>query len=277
MDLVIILSVAAAGRITGIRGSLAGRAREKETNMISIRGVLVRWTIALLSLLMLHAAPAVAQVRPDSAPHRSDCRLARQVLLHGQPANKRPWALGYIVTCGAGAGETVAEILRRHRSDVTVARELDELVTAVSGLVDRGLALAALDVARDPGAGTAARVQALRLLYFQVRPGAIVEYASLAHWGYEPGAVDAQGNQRIRVQPLEQDFVERPVYHGAPFGSGDLEAIARAVGVLASDASPAEVSHAAARVRNAYSAYVRCPPETPFSVCRARLQAQPAP
>jgi hypothetical protein len=55
---------------------------------------------ALFAFTIGAATPVASQGHGDEqavlVQRRNDCRLARQVLVHGQPASKRDWALGQI-------------------------------------------------------------------------------------------------------------------------------------------------------------------------------------
>ena len=58
---------------------------------------------------LVAAGPLAAQADPGAVKHRNDCLLAEQVLTHGQPANKRDWALNYIGSC-PGAADDLTEV-----------------------------------------------------------------------------------------------------------------------------------------------------------------------
>lgn len=228
--------------------------------------------VALAALIA--AGPLQAQANPDSVKHQNECRLARQVLIHGQPVAKRSWALGHFVTCGREAPEVVAQVLARHRAETGFGRELDEVVTAAGSVSDRDMALAALRITMDRAAGLGARGQALRLLYTQIRPGASVEYERLMGSGARRDSVSDPGATMERYEPLERDWViDRPVYYGEPFRPGDLELIAREVAALASSDSENEsLREAAEAVARAYRSHIACPRGTPAGACRARFQ-----
>jgi hypothetical protein len=120
------------------------------------------------------AAPVVAQAnaRADSVQHRNSCRLAQQVLLHGHPANKRAWALGYIRVCGAAGGATLASILAR---DIAVN---EDAVMVTSVLHDAAIFRVAFGIANDRTAAKNARIQALRVLFYQFGRGHVDPYES---------------------------------------------------------------------------------------------------
>ena len=130
---------------------------------------LLAWTIGSIPL-----APVAAQAnaRADSVQHRNHCRLAEQVLRHGQPANKRSWALGYIRVCGAAGGATLAAIL----VESNLASEDAVMVTSV--LHDASIFRIALEIAIDATAVKTARIQALRVLFYQLGRGRVDSYES---------------------------------------------------------------------------------------------------
>lgn len=135
--------------------------------------------VLITAILACLPAAAAAQQDPmdphwrgyQDAHHRNECRLANQVLTRGQPANQREWALGIIVTCGPLGGSTIAQLLRDHRTEEEWGEELELVVNLTWPLHDRSIYEAAFEIATDPNAGTAARVQALRVLYYQISPG----------------------------------------------------------------------------------------------------------
>lgn len=125
------------------------------------------FAVATCSLLLW--SPAQAQhVGADSVHHRNNCRLASQVLTEGHPANKREWALGYILRCGSAGGDAIAEVIRRHRHDESRQPALEAVVMLTTAFRDSAIFHAALEVAADPTAGKAARVQAFRTVFFQI-------------------------------------------------------------------------------------------------------------
>jgi hypothetical protein len=98
----------------------------------------------------MFVTPLRAQDSGSSSPScpaqaRNDCRLAKQVLQTGQPTNKRRWALGRIAGCGGEGGRVIAELLTARRHEVARTRELDEVVSAGLGLLDRKLYESALE------------------------------------------------------------------------------------------------------------------------------------
>lgn len=134
----------------------------------------------VVALALTSCAPAVqAQANPDSVHHRNDCRLAAQVLTHGQPTNKRTWAGSYILRCGAAGGAAIAEVIRTRRDEATRQPDFDHIILLTSRIRDRAIFEAAAAIARDPAAGKVSRIQAIRTLYFQISaPGNVDPYES---------------------------------------------------------------------------------------------------
>ena len=145
----------------------------------------IAWSIALgvLAIDAIRPGDLYSQVaipvQSDSARLPRDCPMASQVLTSGEPATKRSWALRRIGSCGANGGRTVAAILKARRSERSRGRELNQVVEAGLGLLDRTLYNTALEVATDPLAGDAARVQAFRILLSQVNPTSPPAYEEL--------------------------------------------------------------------------------------------------
>lgn len=222
--------------------------------------------------------PAGAQVKPDSAHNRNDCRLVRQILVHGQPANKRTWALAKLPNCGPFAVEVVQHYMNRHRSDENFGTALNEVISASLGLVDRNLAFAALAVAMDQTAGTAARIQALRLLYAQVVPTTTVSYERFTRPEIVSVTRRDDGSLYNRIEPLEPDMVtDRFVAVITPFETGDAEHYTRALERLASGAQRADLRLAAQRAAAAFRSYQRCPLGTRAQDCIKRFRGETNP
>jgi hypothetical protein len=128
-------------------------------------------------LALILAAPAAeAQQDPTAVRHRNDCRLAHQVLTHGQPANRYDWARSVITGCGELGGAALAALIGRHRAEAADTSHFETIVITASMLRDGQIYEAALDVVLDQGASTLARVQAARILYNQLFSGIFVSY-----------------------------------------------------------------------------------------------------
>lgn len=214
-----------------------------------------------------HAQASVA----DSVRHRSDCRLAEQVLLHGQPANRRGWALTVFVSCSASAGRIAVSLL--HRMDTQTPDQVEEFISAASGLLNRDLAHAAAELASNGSAARETRVHALRILYSQAVPGLPVPYTVLVReqvpFEFTESSV-AVGTDA--PDPFASDV---PVF-GTGLAAPEAQRLADRMTALSCDpGAPREVRLAAARVASALAARSRelelCPPGTASQECRARL------
>lgn len=156
-----------------------------------------------LGALPVHAQHTGGSAQPDTVHLRNACRLAAQVLERGQPANRHEWALSRIAGCGAEGGRALAASLARVRSATSRTQEMELLVGAALGFLDRSVYTTAVDIARDPSAGEVARVQAFRILLSQVRPSSPPTYEELA--AGVPGEVMYDWHPTAG-EPLPQDF-----------------------------------------------------------------------
>ena len=144
--------------------------------------------------------------------HRNECRLARQVLNLGQPANKREWALGVIPDCGPLGGQALGAALRNHHDQQTRDPDLERIVEAAARLQDRAIYEAAFDLARDPSAGTVARVQGIRVLYHQIHESVFQSYEALVSdpWETKSWSIQVVTSHGDPVAtPLPDDHMER--------------------------------------------------------------------
>ncbi len=223
-----------------------------------------------VAALTLATSQASAQnTQSDSVRHRNDCRLAEQVLLHRQPANKRTWALGLLPTCPT-AGRIAVEMLGR--IDTDAPHDVEDFITAVSALVDRNLALAAADVAENRAAQTATRIQALRILYAQAMPGFPVSPTSLTSASRAVDSTSAAGT--YAVPPPDPWVTDIPVSVGQDLTTSDVEQVALRMASLSRDSrAPEPVRLGAARVAAAFQARSLCPPGTAPARCIERLRA----
>jgi hypothetical protein len=139
--------------------------------------------------------------------HRNDCRLAHQVLTHGQPAVKRDWALAIIHGCGPLGGEALAHLLRKHRFDTERGPELEEIVTNTTRFTDRSIYEAAMEIAQEPTAGEVARIQALRALFNQLTPGNFAPYESFVTDSLVPAGISTY--HTYTATPLPEDAYEK--------------------------------------------------------------------
>ena len=250
-----------------------------ETTKLGRMAVASRTFAFVAGLLLFVPIGGVAQPEhADTILHRNNCRLAEQVLLTGRPAVKHAWALDYVVTCGRKGGEVLGTVFQRHQSQATRTPALDEITDAAIGFVDRTLALAATDIAADENAGYAARIQAFRVVYSQVHPGALVAYERIARSGMTDTPSADSGATAVQIEPIEADWViDRGIARGEPLQSSDLATIqARLVAVAENPAQPAGIREAARNTIGAIAAHRRrlslCPSGTPASVCVERLR-----
>lgn len=230
-------------------------------------------------LLLLVPAEAAAQPEhADSILHRNNCRLTEQVLLTGRPAVKHAWALDYVVTCGGQGGEILAALFQRHRNEGTRSAALNEIAETAIGFVDRTLALAATDIAADENAGYAARVQAFRVVYSQVRPEALVTYERISRSGMTVTPSSDSGAVAVRIEPAEADWViDRGAARGEPLQPGDYATIQARLVAAENAAQQPGIREAARNTIAAVAAHRRrlslCPGGTPAAVCMQRSRA----
>ncbi|HLM69208.1 MAG TPA: hypothetical protein VK358_16840 [Longimicrobium sp.] len=121
-----------------------------------------------MALAVLIPKHLISQESPAEVTLRNDCRLARQVLVHGQPANKYDWALRVIEDCGADGADAIAHELRDLRKLHERTPSLDRLSESGRRLIDVAVFRAAMDIASDETAGEAARILAISLITAQV-------------------------------------------------------------------------------------------------------------
>jgi hypothetical protein len=154
-------------------------------------------------------------------------------MTHGQPAVKREWALTVINNCGPLGGEAIAHLLRQHRSDTEWGPELERIVTQATKFRDRAIYEAGLEIAVDPSAGEVGRVQALRAIYNQFRPGNFAPYESFVTDSLVPFGISTYH-----------------VYTATPLPDDAYETILEAVeAIRASTTTPQPVRHAASTLR----------------------------
>jgi hypothetical protein len=125
---------------------------------------------AALIASMVAVSAAAAQDR-----HAMECRQAYAILTHAQ-AGDHAWAVQVAGTCEAQGAQALASVLDEHRGDAS-PDSLEPVVEAAALITDRTMYEKALGIAMDHGAGTGARVQAIRIVYHQLNPGAFAPYA----------------------------------------------------------------------------------------------------
>lgn len=167
--------------------------------------------VAFAGLVALAAcAPATmtAQANPDSVHHRNDCRLAEQVLSTGHPAPREEWALGVIWNC-RDAGPTLAATLVAAKASMDTAY-LNALTAPFIQFRDGHVFAAAFSLVGDRSASVPARVAAIRVLMYAVRPGGYVDPAALPN----PRTVNCFGmpsphSEVLNGAALPSDYLDR--------------------------------------------------------------------
>lgn len=146
--------------------------------------------VAAVALLGLGARPSLAQEegsRPqregEDVHLRNDCRLAVQVLTHGQPASKREWALGTINRCDESGPPVLARMWREVAAD---SASVGNMIYRSVGLRDRRVYDVVLAIVRDPSVPARKRAAALYLLGRWAAPGFSLNYDPYFAPGYEP-------------------------------------------------------------------------------------------
>lgn len=207
-----------------------------------------------LAALSLALAPSGghAQVDLDSVRLRNDCRLARQVLIDGQPANKRGWALSIVPSCGEEGGDAVVAELRRFRS-AAHPDVFEPVVRTATRYRDRLIFEGVLGLAADPAASVAARVQAIRILSAQLAPGSGAVWVS---YSYFAGTDDSPGFVEIGPMSVSSDD---PVFPGRPLPADALDRSEQAMrGLAENPGTPMPVRHAASVILDEIRGHREC-------------------
>lgn len=172
--------------------------------------------VGLLLFAIGSVAPGAAQSRSgeeDEQRHqRNDCRLAHQILVHGQPAQKRDWAIGYASNCGVLGGEALAAAIPLFRAVSATEGEMERLVQSAAFLIDQRIFQSALALAVDKTATPVSRVQAIRIAYHQLNPATFQSYEAFVSDSRETGIVHmpSVGSEAPAVgTPLPDDALER--------------------------------------------------------------------
>ena len=126
--------------------------------------------LTILALAVV-AVPAQAQGESEQAELAANCRLAAHVLITGQPAPHRRWALEQIGACSETGGEALAAVWRDAPTD---SMTLVRLVFASSRFRDQRVVDAVLQTALDPSRAFEVRMAALRVVPAFVDPSAYV-------------------------------------------------------------------------------------------------------
>lgn len=212
-----------------------------------IRYTLAGWLGFLTAALVNLAQPPLASAQLiewtgyRDVHHRNDCRLARQVLTLGQPANKRPWALGVIPRCGPDGGSVLAAMLAAYQRASADTTGLAMVAFTAGTLVDYQILNSALAVVSDPASPPVVRVQAIRVVYHQFSPGQLASYDEfVSDHSRSTGMYDWTARQGRAIPP-----------------GADRSAVARLRQVTDDTANPAPVRIAAARVAGSIEAQIR--------------------
>jgi hypothetical protein len=146
--------------------------------------------MATVALLGLGARPTAAQEwesRPtrerEDVHLRNDCRLAVQVLTHGQPATKREWALDTIDQCDESGPPVLARMWRQVAAD---SASVGHMVYRSVRLRDQRVYDVVFDIARDPSVPALKRAAALYLLGRWAHPGFSLPFRQFFAPDYEP-------------------------------------------------------------------------------------------
>jgi hypothetical protein len=174
--------------------------------------------VGLLLLAIGSVAPGSAQSRSgeesDQSHQRNNCRLAHQILVHGEPAHKRDWAIGYANNCGVLGGEALAAAIPLFRAVSATGGEMETLVQSAAFLVDQRIFLSALDLATDKTASPVSRIQAIRIAYHQLNPATFQSYEAFVSDSRETGIVHmpSSGSEAPGIgTPLPGDALDRTV------------------------------------------------------------------
>lgn len=126
---------------------------------------MLRFLPAAALVVIVFAVPAGAQAHGQdsarAAKHRSDCRLASQVLTTGNPAPHREWALQFIGSCGSDGPAALALQWTRARGP---GEELEQLVRSSARLRDARLYRQLRATTQDGSRPPAVRVGAMLVL-----------------------------------------------------------------------------------------------------------------
>lgn len=113
---------------------------------------------------------------------RNDCRLAVQVLTHGQPANKRVWALWRISGCDESGPPVLARMWREVAAD---SASVDEAIYRSVRLRDRRVYDVVSAIARDRSVPALKRAAALHLLGRWAQEGLSLHFEQFFAPGFE--------------------------------------------------------------------------------------------
>jgi hypothetical protein len=215
---------------------------------------------ALILPSVLIAQDAEEMLRAVTARHEAECRQAHEVLTRHERHPRTEWAVQRVQSCGAMGGEALAAALRRHRHAGEPSAALEQVARMSLLLIDASIFEAALEIAGDPGAGVAARVQAIRIVRTQIRPGSFPPY----EW-FLP---DTQADRGIMVIH---------VAWGRPLHADALHQAHELAGRTRGDAGVhPHVRAAAARLWTTVLVRLHCPTTVPLNECMELLHLHDA-
>lgn len=184
--------------------------------------------VVWIALLAIGASGTVAQAVDGGVPSRlvrdvaeTDCRLAAQVLTHGEPAGKRDWALDIIQSC-----PQAKDVIPRLWSDVpTDDEEIEGLFHLSRQVRDGRIYEAAYSIATDPARQPLLRVVALGVLGSYVVPDLYMHlplepvtgseplrynniWSRIDHWSQRDGSVPFPADAEERIHSLVADLAD---------------------------------------------------------------------
>ena len=125
----------------------------------------MRVALWLTAFLAVSGAPLRAQsesAHPLAMKHRSNCRLAAQVLITGEPHTKRDWARTYVRNCPEEGPPAPVQEWRAVAGDTT---EVLELMRASVAIRDARICEQLHVVVRDRTRSDVVRVGAMHVLH----------------------------------------------------------------------------------------------------------------
>ena len=198
-------------------------------------GILLACTAGLL-LMPVGSRAQEHGANPLMVKHRSDCRLAAQILTTGEPHTKRDWARGYIATCKNEGPPAIVQEWRNVPNDTAAVVQLMRASTAIR---DMRIYERVRSVAEDRSRVDFVRVGAMHVLD---------SYANPHHAGWFLSMPPADGQVR-RVYPADA-YAAHPVYTSGPVplvGSVGESVLQLLQGIAAArDVEPLPVWYAAA-------------------------------
>lgn len=133
------------------------------------------WVVVVGLSLALPVAGQEERANPVQVKHRNNCRLAAQILLEGQPAVKRDWALAYIGSCPQQQ-QVAVEMWKAPPGERS---ELDRLFELSRKFKDERIFRRAVELAEDPAVDREVRVTALGVLGSYLDPNLVMRLSDL--------------------------------------------------------------------------------------------------